>query len=166
MSSMIRGRRQTGWQATAPEPAGSWRPECSLMPIDPGSEAGDAVGRSRNAPLAGLAGSSMSHRFRAWTGHSGRRYVFSVFAAGQGAALGGLPTDAPAIVIAAERLTGEARAMLWVDHTGTSPEAFFDSPRVRAVLGRAGCELHLHLLAADAEERRAIVRDLRAGPAR
>ena len=119
--------------------------------------------RMRNAPLAGLAGSAVSDRFRAWRGRSGRRYVFSVFRAGMGAAgLDRVPLDDEAVVIATERQRDGARAMLWIGETGPNVDSFLTGAPVRALAAREDCELHLHFLAADAAERRSVVDDLRA----
>jgi hypothetical protein len=106
-----------------------------------------------------LAGSSAADRFRAWTGRSGRRYVFSVYRIEAG--LDRIPTEAAAVVIAVERVGGGARRLLWADHTGGCAKTFMRGERVTALLRQAGFEIHLHLLAADEAERRSIVSDLR-----
>lgn len=110
-------------------------------------------------PLAGLAGSRLEGRFRAWRGRSGRRYTFSVFPLGCG--LDHLPVDGDAVVIAVARQADGTRRKLWVEATGRDPNDLFRSARLRALAARPDCELHLHLLAATPADRRALVDDLR-----
>ena len=67
---------------------GAWAPP--ICP--PGGRAGPA-----SAPLAALAGGALAHRFHAWRGRSGRRYIFSVYA------LGECPDYAGAVIAAVAR---------------------------------------------------------------
>ncbi len=137
--------------------------EWSFAPARPEGESGEAGRRGWDAPLAGLSGSSMADRFRAWRGASGRRYVFSVFRLeAEPAALDLLPGDADAVVIAAERKPDGTRVLLWMMRTEGNTREFFRGDRVRALASRGNCELHLHLLASDGAERQAVVDDLRA----
>ncbi len=111
------------------------------------------VGSGRaDQPLTGLSGSALADRFRTWRGRSGRRYVFSVFRAGEG--FDHLPTGEGAVVIAAVRQADGTRRKLWVAEVGR------DAARIERFLARPGCELHLHLLAATPAERRAVAADL------
>ncbi len=111
-----------------------------------------------DAPLAGLSSSTLSDRFRSWRGRSGRRYVFSVFRLESG--LERLPVDAEAVVIAVLHEVDGTRRKLWVAETGDDPHHFFRSDRLRSLAARPDVELHLHLLAVTASDRRAIVDDL------
>lgn len=115
----------------------------------------------RDAPLAGLSGSTLVERFRTWRGRSGRRYVFSVFQLHEG--LDRVPVGADAVVAAVIRTADGTRRLLWVDETGDDPHAFLRMERVRALAERADGELHLHLLAAAPAERRAVLDDLAEG---
>jgi hypothetical protein len=91
-------------------------------------------------------------RFTAWRGRSGRRYVSSAFAATSEDAL----TFADAVVIA----VNEAREIIAVRDSG--PWGLADALarwRDEALAGGA-VELHVHLIAATADERRAVLADL------
>ncbi len=115
-----------------------------------------------DAPLLGLAGSSVADRFRSWTGRSGKRYVFSVFRLDDTARFADwLPTDGGAVVIAARRDRASTLTPLFIESTGRCPQAFARSEHIRALLSKGGCEIHVHLLASNATERQAIVADLR-----
>lgn len=117
-----------------------------------------ACGAGSDAPLAGLASSPLSDRFRNWRGRSGRRYVFTVFRLDAG--LDRLPVEADAVVIAVLREPDGTRRRLWVDETGHDPRAFFGAERVRFLAARSGAELHVHLLAETAADRRAVADDI------
>jgi hypothetical protein len=104
--------------------------------------------------LAALAGTPIASRFCSWIGLSGRRYVFSVYAASE------CPAFRDAVLLAAVRdMTGQRRAIL-VRETGAFPEpAVVAAQRELRAFG-AGLELHVHLLAASAAERAAAIADL------
>ncbi len=91
-------------------------------------------------------------RFAAWRGRSGRRYVTSVFAAGDDMALGF--ADAVMIAVSAERTVLAAR-----DSGPFGVEAAMTRWRDAAIQAGAQ-EIHVHLLAESAEARRAAVSDL------
>lgn len=135
-----------------------WDCERNLIETAEGDDAGRGAGRETLLP--GLAGTSMAERFRAWTGASERRYVFSVFPLDDG---GSLPGDGPAVVIAVDRRPDGKRVPLWIEDTGSRPQDFFGSERIGLLAAKGRCELHLHFLAADAAERQAVVTDLRDG---
>lgn len=137
---------------------GSWACEWSLVEPAGNGDSGGATGCDTLLP--GLAGTSVAERFRAWTGVSGRRYVFSVFSLDEGASL---PSDGGAVVIAVDRQPDGKRVPLWIDDTGSYPQDFFRSERIGRLAATGRCELHLHLLAIDAAERQAVLIDLRGG---
>lgn len=82
-------------------------------------------------------------RFRYWFGHSGRRYLFTRV---EGSALADV-TDAVVLVARAGRI-------VWAGEAAVVP------PFGPAVAADPRYETYIHLLAADAAERRAAVRDL------
>ena len=106
-------------------------------------------------PLAALEGEVLNERFRSWQGASGRRYIFSVFD----------PVSCPAycdavLIVAAVDAKGWAKPLAVVD-TGPFPEPLL--ARIAKSFSGAGGprrEFHLHLLANNAAERRAVLRDL------
>jgi hypothetical protein len=106
---------------------------------------------AQETPLRSLAG-RCERRFTAWRGRSGRRYVASVFAGGDAQALAF--ADAVLIAVSAERRVVAARE--------SGPFAIeAASARWRdSVLAAGAVEIHVHLLAEGAEERRAAVADL------
>jgi hypothetical protein len=107
--------------------------------------------------LAGLTGSTLSDRFRSWRGRSGRRYIFSIFRDWDGGA-----EFREAVVVAAERGPDGGRRILLVDSTETFPELLLQGRALAEARAQGANELHVHLLAASASERRAIVADLTA----
>ena len=107
-------------------------------------------------PLAALAGETLSPRFCAWRGASGRRYIASVYEARACPAY----CDAALIVVAAEP-DGRRRIVALAD-TGAFPEPVV-ARLARTPAPLAGrLALHLHLLAATTAERRAALDDLAA----
>jgi uncharacterized protein (DUF3084 family) len=118
-------------------------PQLASPKPDPG-EASEMVLRSVSA--------LKERRFAAWRGRSGRRYVTSVFAAGDDMALGF--ADAVMIAVSAGRKVLAAR-----DSGPFGIEAAMTRWRDSAILAGAQ-EIHVHLLAESAEARRAAVLDL------
>ena len=115
-----------------------------------------------DAPLAGLAGTDLSRRFRHWRGESGRRYLFSVFPLAPSVHGEEVPRFADAVVMAVARdATGERR-ILAIDETGALPELFYESARLRAAAAAGADEVHVHLLSDTAASRMAVVADLGA----
>jgi hypothetical protein len=91
-------------------------------------------------------------RFTAWRGRSGQRYIASVFSVTDDAALGF--ADAVLIAIAGDRTVLAAR-----DSGPFGVEAAMSRWKA-AVMAAGAQEIHVHLLAATAEARRAVVADL------
>lgn len=127
-------------------------------PVQPGPVACGQELAAHEAPLRSLE-PGRGRRFTAWRGRSGRRYIASVFAIGDEAALG----FADAVLIAVSR---ERRIVAARESGPFGPEAA--SGRWRdASLAAGAAEIHVHLLAETAEARRAAVADLTtvvAGP--
>ncbi len=96
--------------------------------------------------------SAHTSRFTAWRGRSGRRYVATSFAIGDGDAL----SFADSVLIAVDR----GRAILSVRDAGPwGLEAA--AVRWRDEVAAAGAsEIHVHLIAATGEDRRKAVADL------
>ncbi|RYC29131.1 hypothetical protein D3273_25590 [Lichenibacterium minor] len=112
------------------------------------------------APLAGLAGTDLSRRFRHWRGRSGRRHLFSVFPVGEPLPGEDAPRFADAVVMAVGRDAAGAPRILALDETGALPDLFYDSAPFRAALARGAEEIHVHLLADGPTARAAVLRDL------
>lgn len=105
----------------------------------------------RELPLRSLSGAH-GGRFTAWRGRSGRRYVSSSFAIHDEDAL----SFADAVLIA----VGADRSVLAVREAGPwGLEAAVTRWRDEAAAAGA-CEIHVHLIAASAEDRRRAVADL------
>jgi hypothetical protein len=102
---------------------------------------------------------ALGERFHFWTGESGRRYVASVFAAGD-AALEGLDLSC-AVVIAVERTAeGTCRALSVVP---SSLPLRLHSSAGNWLGGRAPKEFHVHLLPRNRGERDLAYADLQRG---
>lgn len=114
------------------------------------------------APLAGLAGTDLSRRFRHWRGVSGKRHLFSVFPIGTPLPGEDAPRFADAVVMAVGRDTGGVPRILALDETGPLPDLFYDSARFRAAVAAGAEEIHVHLLSESASARAAVMRDLDA----
>jgi hypothetical protein len=111
-------------------------------------------GKIRDASLAALAGTSISSRFCSWIGLSGRRYIFSVYQAGD------CPAFRDAVLLAAVRdMTGQRRVVA-VYETGAFPEPVVAKAQHDLSAYGPGVEFHLHLLTTSPAERRATVADL------
>lgn len=136
----------------------TFRGDARLSYVPEHSKAGE---HARDRPLSGLAGSSLADRFRAWTGRSGRRYVFSVFSIESASNdLDRLPLAEEAVAMGVLLSGSGTRTVLWVAGTGACPASFVKDGRVRALHAVGRCELHLHLLAGNRDERRAVLDDL------
>ena len=114
------------------------------------------------APLAGLAGTDLSRRFRHWRGASGKRHLFSVFPLGVPLPGEDAPRFADAVVMAVGRDADGVPRILALDETGPLPDLFYDSARFRAAVAAGAEEIHVHLLADSASARAAVMRDLDA----
>jgi hypothetical protein len=107
-------------------------------------------------PLAALTGDTLSPRFCAWRGASGRRYIVSIYE----------PQSCPAycdavLITVAVGIDGRRRALTFAD-TGVFPEPLL-ARMARSLPAAAGrMEFHLHLLASSSSERRAALEDLAA----
>ena len=111
------------------------------------------------SPLAGLAGTDLSRRFRHWRGASGRRHLFSVFPV-EGPAPGeDAPSFADAVVMAVGRDADGERRILALDETGPLPDSLYDSALFQAAVARGADEIHVHLLADGPDARAAVIRD-------
>ncbi|MGI3903298.1 MAG: hypothetical protein ACRYGP_13395 [Janthinobacterium lividum] len=114
------------------------------------------------APLAGLAGSDLSRRFRHWRGASGKRHLFSVFPLGAPLPGEDAPRFADAVVMAVGRDGGGVPRILALDETGPLPDLFYESARFRDAVAAGAEEIHVHLLADSAPARAAVMHDLDA----
>lgn len=131
------------------------KPESKIAPARPAERI-----TGSNAPLESLAGGSLASRFHAWRGASGRRYICSVFAADRADPEAGLPDFADAIAIAVAR-DGEGRrrcVSLFLSEAMTDAGA--RRHLIAAAMAAGAVEWHIHLLAADAQQRRAVARDI------
>ncbi|PTM40829.1 hypothetical protein [Bosea sp. 124] len=111
----------------------------------------EPVQAARELPMRSTAGLG-ERRFTAWRGRSGRRYVASIFAIGDGHALGF--TDAILLAVSGERRILAAR-----DSGPLGIEAALTRWQ-QAVTQAGASEIHVHLLAEDGISRRAALLDL------
>ncbi len=115
--------------------------------------------RLRGKSFSPCAYGALDERFHFWTGESGRRYVCTVFAAGD-TALDGLDLT-HAVVIAVERLRdGNCRALSLVP--STLPLRLHSSAG-NWLGSRTPNEFHVHLLPSDRNERDRAYFDLQRG---
>jgi len=111
-------------------------------------------------PLAALVGDTLSPRFCAWRGASGRRYIVSVYEPDA------CPAYCDAVLIAVAVSPDGRRQALTLTDTGVFPEPVLARLARSFAQSRGGScgrvEFHLHLLAASPAERREALDDLRA----
>jgi hypothetical protein len=143
----FRGRLNSFLPAGAPSTARRVRPQRSAA-------------ATANAPLPSLEGEALARRFHAWSGRSGRRYVCSVFQADMQAPFAGLPDFAEALVIAVRIEKDGLRTPMAVFDSGDGGYCEDSRAFVAAALTHSVGEWHVHLLATDAEHRRAVKSDL------
>ncbi len=158
MFVLIRTRTRT--PVTPSSLSASSRPAAVTPPMSRVPGGGPTSG---DAPLAGLAGSALSGRFRHWRGASGQRYLFSVFPLDPTGSADDLPRFEDAVVLAVSRHDDGARHILAADETGVLPDLFFASAGFRHAVAGGANEIHVHLLTERAPERAAMIRDLDAG---
>jgi hypothetical protein len=114
----------------------------------------DRQDKRRGSSLAALDGMPISSRFCSWVGLSGRRYVFSVYAATE------CPAFRDAVLLAVVRdMTGQRRVVS-VRETGPLPEPVVEKAQRELRAFGTGLEFHLHLLVASPVERESTVADL------
>jgi hypothetical protein len=114
----------------------------------------------RNTPLQSLAGGSLASRFHAWSGGSGRRYVCSVFAVDSGDPESGLPDYTEVIILAVARDETGTRQCVSVFLRGATADLVAQRQFVAAALAAGAVEWHVHLLVADAQQRRLVANDI------
>ena len=131
--------------------------------IDPAADIGSRALAVRTSesdrPLAGLAGSPLSGRFRHWCGISGSRYLFSTFPLLSVDRLDDLPRYAEAVLLAVRRCEDGTRSILMAVDTGTVPDLIFEGRALRDAVASGANEVYMHLLADSAPMRQAIVED-------
>jgi hypothetical protein len=115
-----------------------------------------------NTPLRSLAGGSLASRYHGWRGTSGRRYVCSVFPIDQTEPDLGLPDYTDVIILAVARGEDGGRCCVSLLLKGTTTDLVTQQHFIRAALAAGAVVWHIHLLAADAQQRRAVARDITA----
>ena len=113
-----------------------------------------------NQPLVSLVGSDLSRRFLHWRGASGRRYLFSIFPLSRAASIDEAPRFHDAVLLAVLRDAAGERRILMADETGTLPDLFYASAKLRDAVAAGANEIHAHLLADDMPARAALLHDL------
>jgi hypothetical protein len=117
----------------------------------------------RNTSLQSLAGDSLASRYHAWRGGSGRRYICSVFAIAADVPEANLPDYTDVVVLAVAGDENGARRCLSVFMRGTTADLVAQRRFVVAALEAGAVEWHIHLLAADGQQRRIVADDIIAG---
>lgn len=135
-----------------------WRPE--IKGAIPAAE----IIAGGNAPLSSLAEGTLAQRFHAWCGASGRRYICSVFPVDRAAADAGLPDYVDAIALAVTcNAEGSRRCLSLLVTDEELAEPVVRQQFIAAALAAGAIEWHVHLLAADAQQRRLVSKDITAG---
>jgi hypothetical protein len=125
-----------------------------------------SVSVKANAPLGCLSGGALASRFHAWHGHSGQRYVCSVYPADRKDMAFGLPDLGDAAVVIGVGFDGRGERF----RAAIFEACWRDGRLVRGVealgaaLAAGALEWHVHLLAEGGDARRAIIDDLERSP--
>jgi hypothetical protein len=114
--------------------------------------------RPSGAALAALADMPFASRFCSWTGRSGRRYVFSVYAPSS------CPSFCHAVLVAAVRHGPGRPRIVSVRDTGAFPEPVVARAQREFRAYGSDLEFHLHLLPSSSADRAAIIADLAIAP--
>jgi hypothetical protein len=122
------------------------------------SSSGEGTDHRGGGALAALAGMPFSARFYSWTGLSGRRYVFSVYAAST------CPAFCHAVLLAAVRDGPGRPRVVSVRDTGAFPEPVVARAQREYRGFGPGLEFHLHLLPSSPAARAATIADLAIAP--
>lgn len=107
-------------------------------------------------PLPALSRTPLAARFVSWQGFTGKSYVFSAYPSAD------CPAFSDAIVVAVARNDRGNPRVVAVFDTGAFPEPVMTRAAREFGLRRNGGELHVHLLARTACERREALADLEA----
>jgi hypothetical protein len=140
--------------ARAPEK----KPESEIAPVWPA----DRITGS-NAPLESLAGRTLSARFHAWHGASGQRYICSVFPADCADPDAGLPDFADAITLAVACDNAGQRRCVSLTLSEAMTDIAARQHFIAAGLAAGVVEWHVHLLAAEVQQRHAVAQDIESG---
>ncbi|MDJ1157430.1 hypothetical protein QNA08_04150 [Chelatococcus sp. SYSU_G07232] len=111
----------------------------------------------RDEPLAIPQPQCSSVVLHAWRGRSGRRYVVSVYPLAEATEA----AHADAVLIAVRRDADGRRHILGLRESGALCSGGYDTSWFGLMRGLGAEELHVHLLATAAEERAAVLADLR-----
>lgn len=115
---------------------------------------------SPDDPLRTLSAGSAADRFCAWAGRSGRRYIFSVFALGPSARAVTLPLAPQSIALMVRRPATGPRRVLWAERMETKDGVAAVMQAAARHAGPEPSEIHLHVVAIEAEARQAAFADL------
>lgn len=97
---------------------------------------------------------AQTERFGVWSGRSGRRYTTSIYS------LEDCPDYEHVVALAVIRAADGARHIIHAFDLGAFPLAALGGSGMAAARAAGASEIHLHLLAPDAEARKAVIADL------
>ena len=118
--------------------------------------------RHGNAALEGLAGGALAARFHAWRGSSGQRYICSVFPVNVAEPDAGMPDFSEAVVIAAACDADGTRRSVALCQCETGANPYARKSFIVEALAAGAAEWHVHLLASEVTQRRAVIADIDA----
>jgi len=116
----------------------------------------------RAAPLAALSGGRLAQKFQAWQGVSGQRYVCSVFAARDPAAMEAVTSYSDAVVLVVRRDHTGAHRLVAIGDSGALPELFWHGAAIAALRAKGVDEFHIHLMAETSALRQQLIEDILA----
>ena len=113
-----------------------------------------------SVPLEALYGSQLGRKFQAWSGKSGRRYVCSVFSAGDAAAMEAARSYDSAVILAIRCDVSGVKTLVGMGETGHFPDLFWYGSAMAALLAQGVEEFHVHLMAETPAARQSVLQDL------
>ena len=134
----------------------------TLIPADISTARFNRTSAGCSAPLASLSGGRLAQKFQSWQGISTRRYICSVFSAGDAAAMEMVTSYSDAVVLAVRRDASGLNSLVAIGDTGSLPELFWHGSALANVLSDGVDEFHIHLMAETTQARRDLIEDVLA----
>jgi len=134
----------------------------TLYPAECGKSSASKVMCGQTMPLASLSGGRLSQKFQAWQGGSGQRYICSVFALHDSAAMDMVAAYSDAVVLIVRRDLAGVPTLVAIGDTGAWPELFWHGTDFAAMRAGGADEVHIHLMAETASARQSVMDDLLA----
>ena len=122
-----------------------------------GEPSGSKVVFGQTMPLASLSDGRLSQKFQAWQGVSGQRYICSVFALRDSAAMDMVAAYSDAVVLMVRRDLAGVPSLVAIGDTGAWPDLFWHGTDFAAMRAGGADEVHIHLMAETPSARQSVI---------